>query len=275
MAATLVAACSSGNQMHIKIIQWNISYSSKKTSICEYLLTHCNSNTLICLQEVTENTYAIIVNALKPASSSFSLDFRKAGKNEGANRRLGVAILSMGGQIISSLLMDRTVFPERSLYCSIAMDNRIVNVLTFHSLTGVDYKKAKSSNFASIADFLELHDTEIDFLCFDANEPKYDSMIESEIICNDNRDKGTSASMILGNSKVHSMKDAYVSYLLNTNQQVSDNPLTVSYKTRMSRKRYDYIYHHQKWTPNTVIYPYEESVAATSDHSAVIGDFSL
>jgi endonuclease/exonuclease/phosphatase family metal-dependent hydrolase len=56
--------------------------------------------------------------------------------------------------------------------------------------------------------------------------------------------------------------------------------LAVSYKTgtpskRQTEKRYDYIMHSPKWRVVECAYPYDESVAATSDHSAVIADFEL
>jgi endonuclease/exonuclease/phosphatase family metal-dependent hydrolase len=52
----------------------------------------------------------------------------------------------------------------------------------------------------------------------------------------------------------------------------------VSYKTgtpkkKQVEKRYDYIMHSRRWRVTNCEYPYEESVAATADHSAVIADF--
>ena len=40
-------------------------------------------------------------------------------------------------------------------------------------------------------------------------------------------------------------------------------------------KRYDHIYHSSNWRPNLVTYRYSQSIEASSDHSAVIGDFTL
>jgi hypothetical protein len=59
---------------------------------------------------------------------------------------MGVMVIVSGGEISNSQLVDCSVFPERTLVAKIRFDGLAVNALSFHSLTGVDYKKAKSSN---------------------------------------------------------------------------------------------------------------------------------
>lgn len=260
--------------MTIRVLQWNISTRCKPDSICSFLSSHLTDKVLINLQEVTANSYDKIVDLLKPTSSVLSLDLRKPGKHEGKNRQMGVSTLSFGLQITSYDLLQRSVFPERTLFTNLKIGNQIVTILNFHSITGVDYKKAKSSNFATIADFMEENDSVIDFACFDANEPMVDSMDYNEIECWDNRDKGYNAGLILGKNKVHNLNDSYVTYLTRKGHVVKANPIIVSHKTGSNERRYDYIFSSDRWTPEFVSYQYEESIKATSDHSIVIGDFT-
>jgi hypothetical protein len=59
-------------------------------------------------------------------------------------------------------------------------DGRMLSILNFHSLTGVDYKKAKFSNFATIAEYI-VENPELDFFICDANEPKTDGLDDEKL----------------------------------------------------------------------------------------------
>jgi hypothetical protein len=259
--------------MEIRILQWNISNRCNSQLISAYINAILKQHTIVNLQEVTQNAYFEICSILKPTSSAFSLDLRVQGKYEGKNRSLGVATLSFGIELCSFELIHRSVFPERTLFSKFKYLDDSLFILNFHSLTGVDYKKAKSSNFASIAGFMEQNDKILDFACFDANEPEIDSMEEDNLKFWDNRDKGYNASLILGKNKVHGLEDSYVRFLKNNNIQIETNPLTISHKAGANMRRYDYILNSKKWHPNYIDYPYASSLIASSDHSIVVGDF--
>jgi hypothetical protein len=188
---------------------------------------------------------------------------------------MGVATFVFGGRISRYELLSRSIFPERTLFSTTLFEDKDVSILNFHSLTGVDYKKAKSSNFASIADFIAEHSGRLDFFTCDANEPKTDSLDDEKIEFWDNRDKGYNAGLIFGKNKVHSLDDAYKVHIEKNKLDISASPLAVSHINGGSRRRYDYIYCSTDWNVHLVEYPYEESVNASSDHSMVIGDFSL
>ena len=260
--------------MNLRIMTWNISFKCNAEKIAEYLSRNIFGNTIVNLQEVLEPTHSKIISILKPDGVAYSLDLRKAGKNEGKNRRMGVATYVFGGELLDSELVTRSIFPERTLHSTVKFGDKDISVLNFHSLTGVDYKKAKSSNFASLADFI--HDQELDFFTCDANEPKTDSLEDKETEFFDNRDKGRNASLIFGKDKVHSMSDAFKTHIRNTDGNARLSPLAVSHViSKRFKRRYDHIYNSDRWTVNDVQYPYEESIEASSDHSAVIGNFSI
>ncbi len=155
--------------MKLHIIQWNISFKSNIVFIIDYLKSKLEKNMIINLQEVSMKRNEEIVSQLKPQSHSYSIDKRPVGKNEGKERGLGVGIYVFGGDIKSDNLIERSVFPERTLHAKIQFENDLVSIINFHSLTGAGYKKGKDSNFAAIADYLQENDSQIDFFTCDAN----------------------------------------------------------------------------------------------------------
>ena len=259
--------------MNIRVIQWNISFKCKVDKIAKFLKDHIYQSTIIHLQEVSSQQHDKLIKFLKPDDCAFSLNIRPKGIFEGKNRALGVATFIFNGRIESSHLLDRSVFPERTLLVNSILGTKQVKTLNFHSLTGVDYKKAKSSNFASIADFLHQEKDNIDFFCCDANEPKIDSLHEPDLEFWDNKDKGKNAELLFGQNKVHGLVDSFRTHLINNGITNTSNPLAISHKTGPNGRRYDFIYNSKKWNITSVEYLYQDSIKATSDHSIVIGNY--
>jgi len=257
--------------MRVRVVQWNIRMNSDARSISERLRLATQSPTILHLQEVSESAFAALCEHLDPDGCSFSLDHRPPGKNEGRNRRMGVATLTFGAGIVEAFLVKRSVFPERTLVAEIEILGWKVRTINFHSLTGVDYKKAKSSNFASIADFVESEI--IDFLCCDANEPKTDSMLEAEVEFFDNRDKGRCAAMLFGCDARHGLLDSYKTHLRSTGAEVKTSPLATSYLVAGRPRRYDHIFHSPRWQVEAMSYDYDSAIRASSDHAVVVADF--
>jgi hypothetical protein len=268
--------------MMLRVLQWNISTMSKPKAIADFIKERIGQDpALVCLDEVKRSSYDKLVGYLNPRSSRFSLDLRRPGNKEGKERGTGIAVLGFGLPIVSLELINRAVFPERTLFVLLGGDFGLIRVAAFHSLTGVGYHKGKASNFASIADYLQLYGSELDFLCFDANEPVQDSMDVDKIVFS-SRDKGKvkKVALIMGRQKVHKLSDSYVEYLRSRGEVVTRDPLAVSYKTgtpkkKQAEKRYDYIMQSRRWQVTNCEYPYDESIAASSDHSAVVADFEL
>jgi hypothetical protein len=262
--------------MDIQVIQWNVSSSCNPVSIASFLQSHFLPNIpiIVCLQEVTLKIHQVISSQLRPSFDIYSLNLRPQGKREGRNRSLGIDILGFNLEVEYFDLIHRAVFPERTLDVTCAFGSKKIRVVSFHSLTGVGYKKAKPSNFASLADHLEKN-ADIDFLCFDANEPKVDSLYPERRVFYDNKDKGKNASLLLGPNSVHHLQDSFISFLSDKGQTEDMDPLTVSYMTKLTPRRYDYIYSSPKWQVKKVEYRYNEALNATSDHAVIIGEFHL
>ena len=261
--------------MGIRIIQWNIKHNSDSDYIAKFLVKQIQGITIVQLQEVTVGHYQLIHSVLKPSASVHSLSMRPRGKFEGKNRELGVATFVFGGELLGSNLLNRSVFPERTLVTELLISDKVIRTLNFHSLTGVGYKQAKSSNFSSIADYL--YEYPIDFFSCDANEPSKDAFVEEDLVFFDNGDKGKCASLLFGVDKVHTLRDVWRTHqeliLLNQGSNLNAIELPISYviNNRIS-KRYDFIFASADWKPKTVKYLFDESIAASSDHSMVIAD---
>jgi len=265
--------------MELRVMQWNISWKRTLDDVARFVTERRGTvPAIVCLEEVQfKTTYRRLKDSLKPTDSCFSLNLREAGKNEGKGRKLGIAVFAFGLSIVSCELPERTVYPERTLSVLLDGDSGPVRLVAFHSLAGVNFGLVKSSNFAAIADYLQLHRSELDFVCFDGNEPNEDSMDVDKIVFSP---RGRAMALIMGKEKVHDLTDSYVDYLKSKGEIVTADPLTVSYQTgsagtKHKKRRCDYIMHAPRWQVVSCEYPYDDSPHAISDHSAVVADFEL
>ncbi len=253
--------------MQLRVIHWNIKMYCDIIKIIEYIKPQIKNNSIINLQEVTIESFTKIKDFLDEKSIC-SLNYRKPGIYEGNNRKIGVVTLVYGGDIHKSSLLRTSVFPERSLITVIDFNGFYITNFTFHSLTGCDYKKAKSSNFASIASFLATN--KIDIFSCDANEPKIDSLDEDLVECFDNRDNGKNASYLFGKNRIHSLVDSYKWYANKKSLKLESG---YTHITGGKMKRYDFIYGNPNWKIKSSKTSYNDSIAASSDHSILITDY--
>ncbi|HHT03129.1 MAG TPA: hypothetical protein GX005_02260 [Bacteroidales bacterium] len=251
--------------MMITILQWNISYSCKIDKIADFISSKIEGNTIVCLQEVLAMHKDRLIERLAPSDYAYSLDYRKPGLFDAKNRKMGVLTMLFGGVIEEAKVLDRTMFPDRTLYTKMRIGDESVSLLNFHSITGVGYNKAKGANFASIAEFL--HETvDLDFFCCDANEPQVDSFDACEMKFWNPNSKAT--SLIFGENKVHHLTDP-----IQTDPLLFDT-LPFSYITGKTPRRYDFIYKSDRWKTKRFNFYYDESIKASSDHAMVVGVFN-
>ena len=262
--------------MGLRVIQWNVYGASDPDGIADFLTKRIgHGSTIVCLQDIKRASYKMLVGLLKPASSRFSLELREPSGNEGAERTTGIAMFGFGLPVVSLELLDRTLYPERTFSVLFGGAFGPIRVVAFDSLAGIYYPLAKNSNYASVADYLELHTLVLDFLCFDTYEPRQDG---SGLQLHKKKAKGS--ALILGPQKVHDLSNSYAEYLRSRGEPVTESPHTESFALWLSGKKhaeehYDYIMHSPRWHVTSCEYPCNESIKATSDHSAVIADFEL
>lgn len=259
----------------MRVIQWNISYAGLIEIKINFLKNYLRKdNCIFVLEEVVDNDFKQL-EKIKGFNLIYSLDLRKPGKYDAKNRKLGVVIgLSKNLEINKYKVINRSLFPERTLFVKCKYRNKEINILGFHSLIGVDYKKSKSAQFYAIAEFINKN--KLDFMCFDANEPKKDSYNLSDLEFFDQKgDKGKAASLILGKNKIHNLNDSFRVFIENNKSKyLKRSPLETSFiVTGGFKKRYDYIFSTNNWKVENFSYLYKEAVLSGSDHALVIGDY--
>jgi hypothetical protein len=142
----------------LRIINWNISCFTNEDKNIEYLKSLINEVNgeypcIIALQEVRENAYMKIKENMVFSKHAYSLLLREPGRYDERTRKLGCFIGIVGDvKIVSSSLIDRAPFPERTLSVDINYKNMEFELLNFYSLTGIHYGKAKSGECVKISD---------------------------------------------------------------------------------------------------------------------------
>ncbi len=252
--------------MPLRLLQWNISNRCKIDKIADFIVSNIDGHTIVCLQEVLAMHKDRLIERLAPSDYAYSLDYREPGRFDGNNRKMGVLTLLFGGKVEEANVLDRSLLPDRTLYTKMRIGEESVSILNFHSITGVSYKVAKGSNFASIAEFL-YEKKELDFFCCDANEPDVDSLDVNEVRFWNPNGNGMKASFIFGKGRVHHLSDPVQSVELGL------EALPFSYMTGKTPRRYDFIYKSDRWITKSLNYYYNESVEASSDHAMVVGVF--
>lgn len=278
----------------IRIISWNSSYMGdpmKKVEALQSIISKTNNSHpyVICLQEVTEKSYSYLSKVKEFNNHIFSLNIRKPGKLEGQNRKLGcMVIISEELKFNNSFLINRSLFPERALVAEIIYEEKTFQAISFHSLTGVGYKKAKSANFATIADYLNSRKERPTILCCDLNEPKIDHIdINSNVYFNQGGDKGKYAELILNPKGIHNLRDSFRIWISEpdftriqewqeSTDEIEYSPLILSHKVRNTySKRYDYIMVSPEFKVKSIDYDYDAGVAGGSDHAILIGEYEF
>lgn len=181
---------------------------------------------------------------------------------------LGVGLLVTPEiEVVRWGLIDRAPFPERTLAAELVVGDRSLHVVVFHSLTGVDYRRAKAAQFISITEYLLGLAGDV-VLMGDANEPEVDAPARREIKLWKGNGKG--AEYLFGPEPVHGLHDAWRGFLGDrVNDAPAAGPLAVSHRTRGNPRRYDHIYVPAAWTVTDMEYRYDEGTAAGSDHALV------
>jgi endonuclease/exonuclease/phosphatase family metal-dependent hydrolase len=220
----------------------------------------------VVLQEVTPDIYEEFKKAFDlKYHVIYSLNYRKPSKFDGKERTLGILMLiSKHYNVHSAKVLKRSLFPERTLLVEIINHGEHLKIMGIHSITGSAYYKAKSVQFASLAEALQKHRPE--FLMIDANEPEVDHPDEDKITYWDN--DGDGVFKFFTTLKKIGLKDAY-----RVNHLSGHSPFITSYidkKTKIKR-RYDYIFIKAKRHKlKKIEYLYDKAIEAGSDHALVL-----
>ena len=146
--------------MVLRIINWNISYMKSIEDKVDYLLNVIDNfkheeKIIFVLEEVKPSDAQYIRKNVDKFRFIYSVDMREKGKYEGKERELGIFIGFSSDLILNSYnLLERTLFPERTLHAKFSYDVYKFGIIGFHSLTGVGIKKQNQLNLLQLQNIL-------------------------------------------------------------------------------------------------------------------------
>lgn len=257
----------------LQIIDWNISYMNDWEKKVEFLFSKLYNDYCVILQEVGPWVAQCIREKYAEENSFiYSLDYRQPSKYDSGARRLGVLfIFSKSIEVLESGVIERNLFPDRTIWATIIHNEKKLKILGLHSITGCSYQNAKSVQYDTFAEFIDEYKPDI--IGMDANEPDIDSYdIDKMIFYNRN---GAGAKTFFKTVKELGMQDAYV-IANNITTYEEGKCLVVSHNVRRRGPvRYDFLFVNKKIEVMKCNYNYEDALKAGSDHAlieAIIGE---
>lgn len=256
----------------MRVIDWNISYAGDTSKKIEYLHTLLQGDVCIMLQEVKPHAYEYIKETLGEDYNLFySLEYRCPSKFDSDARRLGVLIAtSKGISVESSGVIERSPFPDRTMYVVLNVNGRSLKLLALHSLTGCGYYRSKSVQYDSFAEFIDNYKP--DLIGIDANEPQVDhyDMRKMEFF-----DNGPGAKHFFDEMVDIGLTDSYVRY--NNIDIVEDGkPLAKTHNIRRKGAvRYDFLFSKNDIAIEKMDYFYDDAIKAGSDHALILCDIKI
>ena len=256
----------------MRIIDWNLSYSGDTAPKIEYLLSLLSDEICVMLQEVKPHAYEHIRTALgQNYHLLYSLDYRKPSNYDSGARKLGVLIIVSKEAIIKDVgVIERSLFPDRTMYATIDLNGTQYKLLTLHSITGCDYKKAKSVQFDAFSEFIDTYHPDV--IGIDANEPRFDHWDIGQMRFYDN---GPGAKIFFETIAKIGLLDSYVA--ANRITECEEGlPLTTSHHIRRKGNvRYDFLFVKNHIKIERMEYQFDEAIAAGSDHALLLCETAI
>ena len=255
----------------IQVINWNISYMGNHERKLDFLFSLLHDNYCVLLQEVKPHVYEYIKSNYPDNTILYSLNYRKPSNFDSDARKLGVMIiLSKNINVKEAGVIERNVFPDRTLYATVGINSAELRLLALHSITGCGYYKAKSVQYDSFTEFIDAHAPDI--IGIDANEPQIDSYDINQMKFFDN---GKGAETFFRHIKTKGLCDTFVKHK-NIVYCVEGTPITISHNVkRKGPVRYDFLFSNNSFEITSCDYLYDEAVKAGSDHAIIVAEFEI
>lgn len=261
---------------HFRLVDWNVRLNNSSKLMPDFLSSIRPD--LCTFQEVTTRIFKSLEEALPKHTGVFSLEERPPEALEGLKRQLGCAIFFTSDFDLHDKYLLDVPFPERTMVAKMNCADGDFTLASIHAPPGASHGKLKPETFVRITKWLNLQDGPIIF-GIDANTPKFDRWHHGL-----NEWWWKDEPILFGEKPNHHLRDLYRVYLdqhpeisAQARNERPDGPLAVTY-FRGNRKdsrtpcRYDLIYGTEHFTPKKFTFPFEASVDAGSDHSAVVAD---
>jgi hypothetical protein len=261
--------------MRLRIVSWNLNGLGKQNGRIEFLrslepdIAILLETTPLFRESSKEHRYLTHV--------SCSLDLCTG--QEKRKRPLGVTIGSPRFPLNSVALLPAMPVAERALVGRVMVGEHAIDVCGFHAPPGVNWGNVKGEAYAALATWLVSRSGPT-VLGIDGNSPKVDHPDHSQSeFWRPNED------LVLSANVKHRLRDSYRLFLEANPKSMSkireerpDGPLALSYvrgKATSVPCRYDFMLVSPEFQVHRVDYPYNQSLEAGSDHSAVVADLEL
>jgi endonuclease/exonuclease/phosphatase family metal-dependent hydrolase len=262
--------------MKIRFASWNVN--NRKLTRRHVEILHDARPDILALQEACPALHdALVVDGLF-AWDAFSLKLRPPGEGEGRSRRLGCSLLgTTSTRLHSCSLVSGLTFPERALVATVEGPGGVVMVCSFHTPPGASWGEVKPRTLKAIARWLQRQPSPLLF-GIDANCPKTDhpDIERNEWWWEDE-------PLLLGGTPLHQLHDVFRVHLASNPNELTgilatrpNGPLAVSHvrgnRRKMTECRYDFIYATPDIGIENVVYVFDDTIRAVSDHALVIAD---
>lgn len=257
----------------MRVIDWNMGWGASIDKAIEGIKNILSEDSFIfTLQEIGESKSRALYNEFgNLCNIEYSMKYRPRGKREPRNRELGIMIItSKDIEIIDAEVLGNALLPERTLVVKVKLSNKVLKIMSLHSITGCDHKKAKSLQFFAFADAIDKYQPDI--VSFDANEPKIDATTIEEMEFFDNKDRGKGAREFFTSLEDNGLTDATVCVF--DGKHEPGQPLAVSHIVNQNKRvRYDFIFiNKNKVEVRNIEYKLKEAEEASGDHAFVVLD---
>ena len=169
--------------------------------------------------------------------------------------------------IIASGVIERSPFPDRTVYVTLRKNGNEIKILGLHSLTGCGYYRTKSIQYDSFAEFIDEYHPDV--IGIDANEPQIDNYDISKMEFFDN---GPGAKHFFNKIVDIGLVDSYA-HFVGAEGYIEGQPLTKSHNIRRKGAvRYDFLFVRDSYKVNNICYNYDNAIKAGSDHAMIVGD---
>jgi hypothetical protein len=277
----------------MRIVSWNVASRSPETAKRQGAFLASLDPHIVLLQEVKADSVAVLTEEASLDWLECSLSLRELMPDDGPGRRLGCAIGGARGVRLEGVaLLPDVPLPERLLTGRLQFGDQRITVASYHAPPGVNWHEKKPQQAVAFARWLTGQAGPVIFGA-DANTPKVDhpdfARTRTHWHTGDRKLAGASGDDLLwGPDKVHPLRDALRRWFDDHPDELAavrldwpTGPLRVSHYTGRRKthignpKRFDSIWVSEHFGVTAVDYPYAQSCAAGSDHSAVLADVTL
>jgi endonuclease/exonuclease/phosphatase family metal-dependent hydrolase len=278
----------------VRVVSWNVAYRVGDAAIAQgrWLAGLRPAPDLVLLQEVNPRSARLLCDEAGLEWRRLAVDLRTPSPGDTPVRRRGVAVAGRGAEPSEVFLLPELPLPERALVARVPIHGVEVVVASYHAPPGVSWFEKKPQQAVAFARWLARVEAPAIFGA-DANTPLADAIdfaaVRTHWHTGHPRLAGAPGDdLLVGPAKLHRLDDVLRRWLENHPAALAqlpatgpDGPLRLSHRTGKRRtsqgndRRFDAIWASPEFHVDNVDYPYDDCLAAGSDHAAVIADLNI